>query len=69
MILYWCRCTDGNFQTHPIHVYGFSEKYTYACIIHINLLPINVCYVLMIESDSNIKFIIFHPETNISEYI
>ena len=36
-----------NFQTHLIHVNRFSEKYTYSCISHMKLLPINVCYELM----------------------
>ena len=35
---------------------------------HMDLLSINVCYELMTK-DRSIKFILFHPKTNISKYI
>ena len=40
------------FQTHPIHLYQFSEMYTYWCISYINFLPINaILYALVIFQD------------------
>ena len=44
LVLLLVQVCSGRFHTQPIHLYQFSEMYTYSHISHINVLPINIYF-------------------------